>query len=159
MVTYRVRARAHDQLAGPYAEMVARFSRQVSELHDQGLRGRALLDAVGRLRGTGPLPLGVLYLLRLGSVVAVAATILANLAAELLCLAVLADGVAARAWQAWFVLLSIAAGFLLLVVLPLLTEGPGWRRPFASLKSDDYRRAMALIDAAATESADIPRKL
>jgi hypothetical protein len=145
VLAYRARSRAHDQLVGPMNASVRQFSQRVVELHDdQGLRGLPLLDAIARLGGG----VGTTYVLRLLAVVGVLVTVAANLVAELLCLAVLSQSVAARPWQAAWLLASITAGLVLLVVVPILSAGPSWASPFGALRSPEYARARAIIEQA-----------
>ena len=150
VIAYRARVRAYEQLLRPLSSSVKEFSRQVVDLHEQGLRGAALIDAVERQGGGG---IGAAYVLRIAAVVAVLATILANLAAELICLAVLSAAVAPRAWHAAFVLCAITAGLVVLVVVPLIANAPTWGLARSALRTPEYARALAIIEQAGRDRA------
>jgi hypothetical protein len=77
--------------------------------------------------------------------------ILANLVAELICLAVLSELVTPRAWQAAFVLCAITAGLVLLVVVPLLANAPTWGLARSALRTPEYARARTIIEQAARD--------
>jgi hypothetical protein len=155
VIAYRARARAHDQMIQPLSTGVKRFSRRVVELHEQGLRGQKLLDAVtSEQDGTGERAFGTTYVLRLLAVVAVLVTILANLFAAVVCLLVLSEAVTGRGWQAVVVICAIGAGLLLLVGVPLLAAGPMWALPFTVVRTPEYTRARAIIEEAAAHIRD-----
>ncbi|HEX2774008.1 MAG TPA: hypothetical protein VHN18_16480 [Micromonosporaceae bacterium] len=46
VVAFRARVRAHEQMAQPLTNSISAFSRKVVELHQQGVRGQALVDAI-----------------------------------------------------------------------------------------------------------------
>lgn len=154
VVAFRARVRAHEQMALPLRSSINAFSRQVVELHDRGVRGQALIDAVGAIdaapRGRS-LSVGTEYTLRILGVVGVLATIVANLAAEVICLLVLSGSVGPGGWQAVFLLVAITAGLALLVVAPLLGNLPTWGLSRSALRTADYVRARQIIDQAAAD--------
>jgi hypothetical protein len=154
VVAFRARVRAHEQMAQPLRRSITGFSRQVVELHDRGVRGRALIDAIGAIDDPPgrSLSVGTEYTLRILGVVAVLATIVANLAAEVICLLVLSESVAPGGWQAVFVLVAITAGLALLVVAPLLGNLPTWGLSRSVLRTADYVRARQIIDEAAEQA-------
>lgn len=139
----------------PLSTGVKRFSRRVVELHEQGLRGRELLDTITvEQDGAGERAFGTTYVLRLLAVVAVLATILANLFAAVLCLLVLSDAVTGRDWHAVVVICALGAGLLLLVGVPLLAAGPTWALPFTLVRTPEYTRARAIIEEAVAQIGD-----
>ncbi|MEV0719902.1 hypothetical protein [Asanoa sp. NPDC050611] len=156
VVAFRARVRAHDQMAQPLRSSVSAYSRKVVALHQQGVRGQALVDALDNLDEPGgrSLSVGTEYVLRVLGVVAVLAIILANLAAEVVCLLVLGGSVAPSAGQAVFVITAIAAGLALLVVAPLVANMPSWGLSRSALRTADYVRARQIIEQAAAEAAE-----
>ncbi|MDG4827428.1 hypothetical protein O7635_36765 [Asanoa sp. WMMD1127] len=159
VVAFRARVRAHEQMAQPLRTSISAFSRKVVELHQNGVRGQALLDAIAVADAGGgrSLSVGTVYVLRVLGVVAVLTTILANLAAEVICLLVLGGSVAPSAGHAVFVMVAITAGLALLVVVPLLSNMPTWGLSRAVLRTADYERARKIIEQAAAEVAEGPR--
>jgi hypothetical protein len=156
VVVFRARVRAHEQMARPLRSSVSAFSRKVVELHGQGVRGQALVDAISAVDDAHgrSLSVGTEYVLRVIGVVAVLATILANLAAEVICLFVLSESVAPSTWHAVFVIVAITAGLALLVVAPLVGNQPTWGLSRSVLQTTDYARAREIIEQAAAEAAE-----
>ncbi|WP_203701547.1 hypothetical protein [Asanoa iriomotensis] len=159
VVAFRARVRAHEQMAQPLRTSVTAFSRTVVDLHQQGIRGQALVDAIGAIDDgrSRSLSVGTEYVLRVLGVVAVLATILANLAAEVICLLVLAGSIAPSGWQAVFVMAAITSGLALLVLAPLLGNMPTWGLSRSALRTADYATARQIIEQAAADAAESSR--